>query len=71
MLLHRAVRRRLFSRADGPPFVGQVVYFNDAVSESYLRVPASELAAGQYTLVVQGMSGPSKRLLVYLRVSSE
>jgi hypothetical protein len=44
------------------------VYYNDAVTESFLRVPASELGPGQYTLVVQGMGGATQKILLYLRV---
>jgi hypothetical protein len=45
-----------------------VVYYNDAVTESFLRVPVSELGPGQYTLVVQGMGGATQKILLYLRV---
>lgn len=48
---------------------GQVVYYNDAVTESFLRVPASRLSGGQYTVVVQGMGGATQKILLYLRVS--
>lgn len=50
-------------------YSGRVVYFNDAVTESILRIPAADLEAGDYTIVVQGMGGATQKLLVYLRVS--
>jgi hypothetical protein len=49
-------------------FSGRVVYFNDAVTESILRIPATDLAGGDYTVVVQGMGGATSKLLLYLRV---
>lgn len=46
-----------------------MVYFNDAVTESILRIPAGDLEGGDYTIVLQGMGGATQKLLVYLRVS--
>lgn len=51
-------------------FSGRVVYFNDAVTESILRIPAVDLEGGDYTVVVQGMGGATQKLLLYLRVRS-
>lgn len=50
-------------------YSGRVVYFNDAVTESILRIPPGDLEGGDYTIVVQGMGGATQKLLVYLRVS--
>ncbi|WIA11368.1 hypothetical protein OEZ85_011489 [Tetradesmus obliquus] len=60
---------RLYNKKDTAQN-GQVVYYNDAVTESFLRVPASELGPGQYTLVVQGMGGATQKILLYLRVQT-
>eukprot|EP00878_Enallax_costatus_P000366 GHUV01000451.1.p1 GENE.GHUV01000451.1~~GHUV01000451.1.p1 ORF type:complete len:1048 (+),score=213.52 GHUV01000451.1:292-3435(+) len=49
---------------------GSVVYFNDAITESFIRVDADQLTTGQYTLVIQGMGGATQKLLLYLRVQT-
>eukprot|EP00775_Hariotina_reticulata_P005586 gene5586-5825_t len=48
-----------------------IVYFNDAVTESIIRVRAAALTPGQYTLVVQGTGGASSKMLIYLRNPDE
>jgi hypothetical protein len=70
LLLLSFLHRRLYNKKDSA-YNGQVVYYNDAVTESFLRVPATELAPGQYTLVVQGMGGATQKILLYLRVSGQ
>lgn len=62
------VRRRVLSSGIGT-YRGHVVYFNDAVTESILRIPAPELSGGDYTIEIQGMGGATQKLLLYLRVS--
>eukprot|EP00879_Flechtneria_rotunda_P020521 GHRR01021592.1.p1 GENE.GHRR01021592.1~~GHRR01021592.1.p1 ORF type:complete len:536 (+),score=117.26 GHRR01021592.1:712-2319(+) len=61
---------RLLDSGSSTPLIGQVVYFNDAVTESFLRVPASQLTPGQYTVVVQGLGGATQKMLLYLRVQT-
>jgi len=63
-----ALHRRVWPPGMGM-YSGRVVYFNDAVTESILRIPPGDLEGGDYTIVIQGMGGATQKLLVYLRVS--
>lgn len=62
-------RRRLVGQGAGE-YDGTVVYFNDAVTESFIRVKSDELAGGQYSLIIQGAGGVTTKMLLYLRVRS-
>lgn len=65
--VYLASRRRLLNSGD-TVYDGQVVYYNDAVTESFIRVQADQVTQGQYTLVLQGVGGATQKLLLYLRV---